>query len=69
MVTPKLVVEPMKKWKERILIPICRLLRLKGYPTMVTIEFDDVEITVNDLYRMQQEDEMNTPKVDKETGE
>lgn len=36
---------------------------------MVTIEFDNVEITVNDLYRMQQEDEMNTPKVDKETGE
>lgn len=71
--TPKLVVEPMNKWQSRILHFVANLVGLRGgsvaWFTIEDLDFTKkFEVTINDLKRMHEEDEMNK-QTEKETGE
>jgi hypothetical protein len=70
-VQPKLVIKAMNRFQEAVLKVVGFLLGLKGEPKLIYIAFDDaVEPTINDINKMNEEDEMNRqPQVDKETGE
>jgi hypothetical protein len=70
-VQPKLVIKAMNRFQEAVLKVVGFLLGLKGEPKLIYIAFDDaVEPTINDIKKMNEEDEMNRqPQVDKETGE
>ena len=66
---PKLVIKPMARWQAFILKIIGFFIGLRGRPYFCFVEDEaETEMTINDVRRMQEEDEMNT-KVDKETGE
>lgn len=71
--TPKLVVEPMTKWQSRILNFVGYLVGLR-YGSVAWVEIKDLtftkefEVTINDLKRMHEENEMNK-QTEKETGE
>ena len=72
---PRLVVEPMTKWQSRILNFVGYLVGLR-HGSVAWIEMrvtldaqeEDFEVTINDLKRMHEENEMNK-QTEKETGE
>lgn len=57
----QIVVAFLPQWKENILTLVARLLGLKGMPVgLITAEFlDEIEPTINDIRKNQEEDEMN----------
>lgn len=67
---PKLVVEPMSKWQSRILNFVGYLVGLRhGSVAWISLQVEEeFEVTINDLKRMHEEDEMNK-QTEKETGE
>jgi len=69
-VTPKLVIEAMSAWQAAILRVIGWILGIRGEAKIAYILFDhdEVEPTINDIKRNNEENEMNR-QVDKETGE
>jgi hypothetical protein len=69
-VTPKFVIEAMNAWQAAILRVIGWMLGIRGEARIAYIEFDndEVEPTINDIKRNNEENEMNR-QVDKETGE
>lgn len=68
--TPKLVIEAMSAWQAAILRVIGWILGIRGEAKIAYILFDhdEVEPTINDIKRNNEENEMNR-QVDKETGE
>ena len=68
--TPKLVIEAMSAWQAAILRVIGWMLGIRGEAKIAYILFDhdEVEPTINDIQRNNEENEMNR-QVDKETGE
>lgn len=68
--TPKLVIEAMSAWQAAILRVIGWMLGIRGEAKIAYILFDhdEVEPTINDIKRNNEENEMNR-QVDKETGE
>ena len=70
--TPKLVIEAMSAWQAAILRVIGWMLGIRGEAKIAYILFDhdEVEPTINDIQRNNEENEMNRQRqVDKETGE
>lgn len=57
----QIVVAFFPQWKENILTFVARLLGLKGMPVgLITHKFlDEIEPTINDIRKNQEEDEMN----------
>jgi hypothetical protein len=57
----QIVVAFFPQWKENILTFVARLLGLKGMPVgLITAKFlDEIELTINDIRKNQEEDEMN----------
>jgi hypothetical protein len=57
----QIVVAFLPQWKENILTFVARLLGLKGMPVgLITAKFlDEIEPTINDIRKNQEEDEMN----------
>ena len=68
--TPKLVIEAMSAWQAAILRVIGWILGIRGEAKIAYILFDhdEVEPTINDIQRNNEENKMNR-QVDKETGE
>ncbi len=69
-VTRKLVVKAMSAWQSAILRVIGWMLGIRGEAKIayITFDHDEVEPTINDIKRNNEENEMNR-QVDKETGE
>jgi len=70
MVKPNLVVKAMSVWQNAILRVIGWMIGIRGEAKIVYISFaqDEVEPTINDIKRNDEENRMNR-QVDKETGE
>ena len=68
--TPKLVIEAMSAWQAAIFRVIGWMLGIRGEAKIayITFDHDEVEPTINDIKRNNEENEMNR-QVDKETGE
>lgn len=58
--SPKIVIDEMPTWQAKILSFVARLLGLKGKPHIILIDAEDFEPTINDIKRMQEEDEANS---------
>ena len=72
---PRLVISPMKRWEAKILNSIAWLIGLRGgsvgYCWLETTEEadeNDIEVTLNDIVKNNEEDEMNK-QTEKESGE
>lgn len=68
---PKLVLDVMGKWEARILNAVAWLMGMRGGSVAycwLDLDEEDFEVTINDLKRMHEENEMNK-QTEKETGE
>ena len=67
---PKLVLDVMRGYEAKILNAVAWLLGMRGGSVAYCwiTEEEDFEVTINDLKKMHEEDEMNK-QTEKETGE
>lgn len=67
---PKLVLDVMRGYEAKILNAVAWLIGLRGGSVAYCwiMEEEDFEVTINDLKKMHEEDEMNK-QTEKETGE
>ena len=67
---PKLVLDSMGKYQAKILNAVAWLLGMRGGSVAYCwiTEEEDFEVTINDLKKMHEEDEINKQR-EKETGE
>lgn len=68
---PKLVLDSMRGYEAKILNAVAWLLGMRGGSVAycwLELDEEDFEVTINDLKRMHEENEMNK-QTEKETGE
>ncbi len=71
MVKPQLIISPMKRWEAKILNSVAWLIGMRGgsvgYCWIDRSEDADIEMTINDITKNNEENEAN--KLEKESGE